>query len=210
MFEKIKANKVVLKIAEPILRFRHRFIYYYFLKTTDRSLLPPLNEKLRFNIISSWDEFKWKSTRYDETRSKEYRKRFSLGSQYVELYDDKTTICSGRILGEADKFVITLTEQKVAIGAGTKVLYDFYTNETFRGKGFYKTTLKFLIEKFKDYDLIIYTATINVASSKGILAAGFTELGTYTRLKSSDLFRDFEKIGVDFKRSKNKKRIKFN
>jgi RimJ/RimL family protein N-acetyltransferase len=68
---------------------------------------------------------------------------------------------------------------------GRAFLYNFYTSDSFRGRGLYPALLlriRYELGREGTHDLIIDVDEPNVASRRGIAKAGFTPAGAVTAL----------------------------
>jgi hypothetical protein len=59
------------------------------------------------------------------------------------------------------------------INKGKIILYDFFTFEEYRNKGYYFKNILNIATFFKEKDLYIYTTFLNAISKKAILKSGF-------------------------------------
>lgn len=125
----------------------------------------------------------------------EHIKRLQRGSSYYLLMQENTVVTHGWLaykeifwIGETDS-LIDMKNSDVAI------LYDFETNENYRGQGLYGRLLHYMVNEFKEAKkFLIYAKIENESSKRGIIKAGFYEEGEFSQKNFS--YRKFlEKNG---------------
>lgn len=103
-----------------------------------------------------------------------YKDRVLLGDNLVCLQSgNKTLLSYGWIKSSG---VIFISELGVSLNLGGKVcLYDFYTPEQHRRKGYYTFLLANILEEFDGRSCLIYAWENNVASISAINRVGFVK-----------------------------------
>lgn len=97
--------------------------------------------------------------------------RFKKKQVLIVLFYKKKSVCSGW-MNKGSNWLITEINKKINI-TNTIVLYDFFTFQNLRKKGYYIKILKLIKNIKTNKTFIIYSLKSNKKSCKGILKANF-------------------------------------
>jgi len=98
-------------------------------------------------------------------------KRFSKNSKFLGLKGKSEIICSGWIF-YGNSWNVEEIDKKIKLKK-QYLLYDFFTSNKFRNKGYYQILLQLIINKHRNKKLIIYSLSNNMMSIKAIRKVGF-------------------------------------
>ena len=127
------------------------------------------NEDFIFKIINNVDEFSSLEIN-NFFLNYNLRTRFQRGDKISIIYNNNKIFSYGWI-GLKD---ILIEEINVnLINKDKIILYDFFTFEEYRNKGYYFKNILNIATFFKEKDLYIYTTFLNTISKKVILKSGF-------------------------------------
>ena len=98
-------------------------------------------------------------------------KRFKKNSKFLGLKNKSEIICSGWIF-YGNTWNVEEIDKKIKLKK-QYLLYDFFTSNKFRNKGYYQILLKMIINKYPNKKLIIYSLSKNIKSIKAIRKVGF-------------------------------------
>jgi len=127
----------------------------------------------RIRVISSLENLskhQWIFLHFSEALC---TKRLKSGCRLYYMLDDNSNPCcfawyktgTHHFVGEINRIVVY---PKVV-----NCIFDCLTPEGFRGRGFYSKLIKWVVNENSDHVCIIYAATNNNPSNKGILKSGF-------------------------------------
>jgi RimJ/RimL family protein N-acetyltransferase len=129
------------------------------------------NNNHLFQIISEYDEFADFMRCYSINITEFDQERFGMGDKFACLFDSEKILSYGWICNK-DRFYISEIEVTVS-NIGTVMLYDFFTPEQLRNRGFYTELLKKIINHYSSEKLAIFALKSNKPSIKAIEKAGF-------------------------------------
>lgn len=131
-----------------------------------------LQEKFIYQEVNQIEELKDLKFDYD---IEDYRNRFNQNHVLCFWKEDDRVICYGWLNPDKRHFLGELALD-MDLENRVEVLYDFFTNETYRGKGLYPSLLqKMSLRNTKPK--LIYAFSNNFSSIRGIEKAGFVLLG---------------------------------
>jgi GNAT superfamily N-acetyltransferase len=162
------------KIYRSFLKFR-KPLNFYKIKVENFKVDKTLTG-VRFHQIVDYTDLVdfFRSVNYKLERY-HYKRMMNNDVFYYLAFDDKI-VCYGWSTKKA--LFVSEISRVLKIDNGV-ILYDFFTDPSFRNRGYYQYLLKKIIEK-SDYGLFayIYALTTNLASNKAILKAGFKKVKT--------------------------------
>jgi len=97
--------------------------------------------------------------------------RFIKNSNFIGIRNNNSIISSGWIYF-GNTWEVEEINKKINLN-GSYLLYDFFTEEKFRNKGYYKLLLKLIQSKFSKKKMIIYSLSHNLKSVRAIKSSGF-------------------------------------
>ena len=171
-FKKIRNNIYIL--------IKRKLVFFIATKSSYRD---HCSEKTNFDICYSYLDFIELKKKYCFPNFSDANSRFSKGNILFYLYNENSYISYGWATRQTSPFFIDYFQMNIIMVNKTMILFDFYTNEKYRQKGYYNKILKHILDHEKEFNLIIYTAPSNYASIKGIESVGFERIGVYTKLK---------------------------
>jgi glycosyltransferase involved in cell wall biosynthesis len=127
------------------------------------------NEDFIFKIINNFDEFSSLEIN-NFFLNYDLRIRFQRGDKMSIIYNDNKIYSYGWI---RSKDILIEEINFNLINKGNIILYDFFTFEEYRNKGYYFKNILNIANFFKEKDLYIYTTFLNIISKKVILKSGF-------------------------------------
>ncbi|MBR6608648.1 MAG: PIG-L family deacetylase [Oscillospiraceae bacterium] len=156
---------------------------YYSMEQCDT---PDLGNNILVRILGGQvEEYRQFCQQHNVTLTEKNLKRIQDGSSFWCITNtDKEILTRGWMaykhhfyIGETD-FDFDMKQSEAGL------LYNFETNEKYRGQGLYSQLLKSIVSQAKQpKDFVIYTSRDNLSSQRGILKAGFKSDGT---LKAED------------------------
>ena len=128
--------------------------------------------KFSFFFIKSLREVKTNKLVRKYFKNKKFKlDRFLKQSKFIGIKGKNEIICSGWIYF-GNKWNIEEIDKNIKLN-NKFLLYDFFTEAKFRNKGYYKSLLKIIKNKFKKKKLIIYSLSHNKKSISAIEKSGF-------------------------------------
>lgn len=109
------------------------------------------------------------------------KKRLTDGSVFYALCSSDECVSSGWLAYKHDFYISEISTAVSLKDSDAAILYDFYTEPSQRGHGYYPVLLQQIMNDAKYADaFIIYTNKNNTASQHGIRKAGFKHDGDFT------------------------------
>lgn len=197
--------KELRRIAASYLR--KKLIFYIYDKTNEDEV----SLAVKHRVICTLEEYLNYSNVYNYPISPYYAERFKAGAKYFLIHDENEYFTYGWIIDDCSQFNIKYFDSVVMVGKNNYIAFDFFTNEKHRKKGHYVEILAIIQNQLPlNAKVVIYTAPSNYGSRKGILKAGFIEVGTCVKVRIKKIERIMKKNRIDFKAAifatKNKKR----
>ena len=97
--------------------------------------------------------------------------RFKKKSQFIGFSNKTGIVCSGWI-NQGSLWRVEEIKKNISLN-NKYLLYDFFTEEKFRNKGYYKLLLCTIQKKFKNKKFLIYSLSHNNKSISAIKKSGF-------------------------------------
>lgn len=169
----------------------------FFEKTKRESARKDVNNYISINDFREYCVF-------ISTRSMEIQwnseKRFVGGAIFYAIYDETTIISYGWGMKQTSSFLVEEIDVIISIPSDTIVLYDFYTHIKHRNLGNYANLLDCITNKEIHKFYLIYALNNNFSSKKGIMNAGFKNIGTYSHLhfKKSEMIKKYKLKRIPF------------
>ena len=170
----IKLNYFKITIYKILLiylrRFKKVFRVILLYKLNRKKILLANNIDCQFKLINSLQDLTLtKINNYYPNNS--LIKRFQNGDRMAILYNNNKILTYGWISNK-NIFIDEINVSLINI-SNKIILYDFFTFEDFRNKGYYNLNIINIINFFKDKDIFIYVDFLNTISKKTILKNNF-------------------------------------
>ena len=166
LYFKTEIINLFRKFYREIKKFFTIILVYNFSK---KNFFSNSNEDFIFKIINNFDEFSSLEIN-NFFLNFDLRIRFQRGDKMSIIYNDNKIYSYGWI---RSKDILIEEINLNLINKGKIILYDFFTFEEYRNKGYYLKNILNIATFFKEKDLYIYTKFLNVISKKAILKSGF-------------------------------------
>lgn len=127
----------------------------------------------RLRMITSLDKLSkhgWIFTHFPEAVCS---KRFKAGCKLYYMLDEESRPCSFAWYKIGTHHFVGEINKTVVFPKVVNCIFDCITPNGSRGKGYYPKLIKWIVNEHADYASIIYAATSNSPSNKGILKSGF-------------------------------------
>ena len=128
-------------------------------------------KKFKFKVYRSFSNIKEKEILNYFEIYKHKKKRFKKNCIFLTLSFNKNFVSSGWLF-RGKKWRITEVNRDLRV-LNKFVIFDFITSPKYRNKGYYTKLLKFIIDKYKNKNILIYVLKSNKKSKRAILRAGF-------------------------------------
>ena len=129
------------------------------------------HNKFKFKVYRSFSNIKEKEILNYFEIYKYKKKRFQNNCIFLTLSFNKNFVSSGWLF-RGKKWRITEVNRDLKV-LNKFVIFDFITPTKHRNKGYYTNLLKFIINKYKNKNILIYVLSSNKKSKRAILKAGF-------------------------------------
>jgi GNAT superfamily N-acetyltransferase len=125
---------------------------------------------------SSFREFCRVMDELNESVQRYHYDRYKYGDRCYVAFSSCKKLAGSGWLRDRGELQIAENGDRLRLGE-VLLLYDFYTRDCFRGRGVYKSLLRFILtqreSEFRSKAMLIYVRRDNVASVKGINSCGF-------------------------------------
>lgn len=139
------------------------------------------DDAVEYVCISEDIEYQQFCEKHSVAFSKSTLERFKNGSQYAALKNGNDIITSGWVAYRERFWIAEIDCYIDMASSNTAILYDFFTDAQYRGRGFYGKILNKMICMTDGPEVYaIYARAENESSQKGILKAGFEYNGSFT------------------------------
>jgi RimJ/RimL family protein N-acetyltransferase len=156
------------KVIGKALSWKRSVIFYVWKPSF---LTSPLPQKSEFHFLEFKDFNGFPSNSFSDDLQHVYQERFNKRHLCCALLKNGLVVSSGWINTENNHFVGELNFT-ITVDDYTEVLYDFHTDESFRGMGLYPLLLQTICLR-NDKSKLIYVLSHNKSSKRGIEKANF-------------------------------------
>ena len=163
-------NIVIKFLRELRRKLRKPTLLIYSSITTTASPLPE-----NVIAISQYEAFVDFARQYNFAVKRVHYQRFKEGStHFFTLVENGEICCHVWSTAENENFYITELRRPCPITGNSVMLFDGYTYEKHRRKGYYTALLNAIQQYFANRKVYGYHLTSNVISKKGIIKTGYT------------------------------------
>jgi len=203
----IRNNLGVIK-RKVVAYFKYRnnkLIFFHFPSSKDSNVLR-LDNDITFHTINSNTEYESLCKKFSIPINKNYKRRFESNAVFAVLVNKVDYVSYGWLVTNLIGFPIDEINVAINIPTDTYVLFDFFTNTTYRNRKYYQLLLNNIINSLKLFELVIYVLVDNLPSEKAITKSGFESIGI-SKFNSIDFVRFLNERNVKIEHSKIKSRI---
>lgn len=127
-------------------------------------------------------------------------KRFSDGAIFFAIHDQSAIISYGWGMKDNLFFPVEEIDVLITVPTNSLVLYDFFTYEKYRNKGYYKRLLYYILSSQMYDRFLIYALHNNISSIKAINKSGFANFGTFSHwtIKKSKELKEYKPKKIPF------------
>ena len=182
-------KKLIKKIKGKLDYWKRTLsIFYWSPDFASTELLNPLG--LIFKEITTIDRLSTYS--FEQELEIEYKQRIQNGDVLCLLEDNKKIACYGWVNTSGNHYFgeLNLTAN---FGLSKEVLYDFFTDPDYRGKGLYPCLLKHICNRNSKLK-IGYSFPENISSVKGLNKGDFKFIGKITGFNKNKIMNLFKNI----------------
>lgn len=182
-------------------RYKNRRLSFYHFPSNKESNILEDDNNVTFLSVYSVAEYETLCRKYSIPMNENYKSRFESNAIFTVLINKIDYLSYGWIVTNLIGFPVDEINIKINIPNNTYVLFDFFTNTLYRNRKYYQLLLSYIINLFKEYELVIYVLVDNLPSEKAIIKSGFESIGV-SKYNCTDFIRFFNERNVKIENSK--------
>lgn len=198
----MKFNKKIestMMRRKEYLKSRKQRVHFFVKERDDKFIDSCQGEFIQIDTPSKYVEY---CDRFNVHNNSENIKRINRGSIMCAYVDRGDWIAYGWLSFQKPHWFSELDSVVYTSNSNTAVLYDFATNQDYRGQGWYGKLLNKMILQFPQAKYFIgYAKTENNASLRGMEKGGFVHKGTFCHSDGS-LNEFYKEVGFTNKGSR--------